>query len=140
MRFAYFGKIPRWDRGLNVTNRPYECYYCNKYFARKNKFESHIKNCSAKPGVVYNFNIQNIVSYEDNLKYVGDLPFSVYADFETSAPNCDFTYPENSIMFAVSYALVFAWHPKLNLPRQYIVRGFNHSVESLTDVSYLTEE
>ena len=140
MRFAYFGKIPRWDRDLNVTNRPYECYYCNKYFARKNKFESHIKNCSGKPGVVYNFNIQNMASYEDNLKYVGDLPFSVYADFETSASNCDFTYPENSIMFAVSYALVFAWHPKLNLPRQYVVRGCNHSVEMLTDVSYLTEE
>ena len=71
---------------------------------------------------------------------MGDLPFAVYADFETTAPNYDFTCPENNTMFAVSYALVFAWHPKLNLPRQCVVRGFNHSVEDLTDVGYLTEE
>ena len=140
MRFAYVGKIANWRGDTNVTNRPYECYYCQKYFARKKTFDSHVKNCSGKPGIVYNFNIQNIVTYEDNLKYVGDLPFSIYADFETSAPNCDFTCPENSTMFAVSYALVFTWHPKLNLPRQCVVRGFNHTVESLTDLSYLTEE
>ena len=140
IRFAYFGKIPQWGRDSNVTNRPYESYYCQKYFARKKTFDSHVKNCSGKPGIVYNFNIQNIVTYEDNLKYVGDLPFSIYADFETSAPNCYFICPENSTMFAVSYALVFAWHPKLNLPRQCVVRGFNHTIQSLADVSYLTEE
>ena len=68
------------------------------------------------------------------------MPFAVYADFETSAPNCDFTCPENNTMFSVSYSLLFAWHPKLKLPRQVVVRGLNHSVENLTDVSYLTEE
>ena len=41
---------------------------------------------------------------------------------------------------AVSYALVFPWHPKLNLPRQCVVRGLNHTVEDLMDVSYLTDE
>ena len=88
-----------------------------------------IKNCSGKPGIVYNFSIQNIVSFEDNLKYIGDVPLAVYADFETTAPNTDFTSPENNTMFAVSYTLVFAWHPKLNLPRQCVVRGFNHSLD-----------
>ena len=68
------------------------------------------------------------------------MPFAVYADFETSAPNCDFTCPENNTMFSVSYSLLFAWHPKLKLPRQVVVRGLNHSVENLADVSYLTEE
>ena len=43
-------------------------------------------------------------------------------------------------MFAVSYTLVFAWHPKLKLDRQMIVRGYNHSFEELADVSYLTTE
>ena len=140
IRFAYVGKIPQWDRGRNCTNSPYECYYCQKFFARKKTFDSHIKNSSGKPGVVYNFNVQNIVTFKDNLKYMDDLSFSVYADFETTAPNCDFTCPENNTMFAVSYPLVFAWHPKLNLPRQCVVRAFNHSVEDLTDAGYLTEE
>ena len=43
-------------------------------------------------------------------------------------------------MFSVSYSIVIAWHPKLNLPRQFVVRGFNHTLEELTDVSYLTSE
>ena len=80
------------------------------------------------------------MTYEDNLKYIGDVPFSVCADFETTAPNSDFTSSENNTMFAVSYALVFAWHPKLNLPRQCVFRGFNHSIEQLADMSYLTAE
>ena len=134
----YVGRIPQ--NGKQVQNRPFECYYCQKFFARKAVFDRHIKNCSGKPGVVYNFNIQNIVTFEENIKYQGDLPFAIYADFETTAPNCDFTSPENSTMSAVSYAIVIAWHPKLNLQRQFVVRGFNHTLEKLTDVSYLTEE
>ena len=138
IRYAYVGRIPQ--NGKQVQNRPFECYYCQKFFARKAVFDRHIKNCSGKPGVVYNFNIQNIVTFEENIKYQGDLPFAIYADFETTAPNCDFTSPENSTMSAVSYAIVIAWHPKLNLQRQFVVRGFNHTLEELTDVSYLTEE
>ena len=138
IRFGYMGRIPKGD--TIFANRPYQCYYCSTFFERKSPFERHIKNCSGKPGIVYNFNIQNIVSFEDNLKYIGDIPFSVYADFETTAPNSDFSCPENSPMFPVSYALVFAWHPKLNLPRQFVVRGFNHSLDQLADMSYLTQE
>ena len=43
-------------------------------------------------------------------------------------------------MFAVSYSLIFAWHPELCLPRQMVVRGYNHSLEQLSDMSYLTSE
>ena len=98
------------------------------------------KCCSGKPGIVYNFNIQNIVTFEENLKYMGDLPFSAYADFETTAPAADCLFPENNKMFAVSYSIVFAWHPKLNLQRQCVVRGFNHSIDQLADISHLTDE
>ena len=89
---------------------------------------------------IYNFDIQNIVTFEDNIKYQGDVPFAIYADFETTTPNCDFTSPENDTIFSVSYAIVIAWHPKLNLPRQFVVRGYNQSLEELTDVTYLTDE
>ena len=99
-----------------------------------------IKTCSGKPGVVYSFEIQNIVTFEDNIKYQGDVPFPLYADFEITAPTSDYLCPENDIMFSVSYSIVIAWHPKLNLPRQFVARGFNHSLDELTDVSYLTCE
>ena len=138
IRFAYFGKIPKDDK--IITNRPYECYYCQKFFAVKRTFDRHIKFCSGKPGIVYNFDIQNIVTFEGNIKYQGDVPFAIYADFETTTPNCDFVSPENESMFSISYAIVIAWHPKLNLPRQFVVRGYNHSLEELTDVTYLTDE
>ena len=68
------------------------------------------------------------------------MPFCVYADFETTAPTGEYLNPENNSMFAVSYALVFAWHPKLNISRQMVVRGYNHSLEELPNVNYLTEE
>ena len=106
-------------------------------------FDKHIKICGGKPGVVYDFNLQNLVTFEDNKKYIkykGDIPLCVYADFETTAPTDDCLNPENKTMFAVSYALVFALHPKLNLERQVVVRGYNHSVSELGDMSYLTTE
>ena len=43
-------------------------------------------------------------------------------------------------MYGVSNCLVFAWHTKLNLKRQIVIQGFNHSLYDLADVSYLTSE
>ena len=74
------------------------------------------------------------------MKYKGDLPHCVYADFETTAPTDDYQSPENRSMYAVSYCLVFAWQPKLNLKRQIVIRGFNHSLSDLADASYLLSE
>ena len=74
------------------------------------------------------------------MKYRGDVPFSVYADFKTTAPTDDYQNPEKRSMYAVSYCLVFAWHPKLGLKRQIAVRGLNHSLDELADISYLTSE
>ena len=36
--------------------------------------------------------------------------------------------------------MIFAWHPKLCLPRQMVVRGFNHTLDELSNMSYLTSE
>ena len=119
---------------------PYECYYCSNFFAWKRDFERHIKVCTSKPGVIYDFNIQNVGTFEDNLKYKEGIPLCVYADFETTAPTDDCLDPENRFMFAVSYALVFAWHPKLCLERQIVVRGFNKLMSELGNMSYLTNE
>ena len=113
------------SQGLHTANTLYECYYCNDFFLIKS-----YKNMRKK----------NRCSFEDNLKYKGDIPFCVYADFETIAPISDYLNPENTAMFAVSYSLIFAWHPELCLPRQMVVRGYNHLLEQLSDMSYLTTE
>ena len=36
------------------------------------------------PGVIYNFENQSLVTFEDNLKFMGDLPSPAYFDFETT--------------------------------------------------------
>ena len=111
---------------LRTANTLYECFYCNEFWVVKSKYEKHVRVCGRKRGVVYDFDLKNIVTFEDNFKYMGNVPFSVYADFETTAPTDDYLSPENKQMFTVSYSLIFAWHPKLALPRQTVVRGYNH--------------
>ena len=71
----------------STARKVQQCHYCNHFFAHNpQKFEMHLKQCSGKPGVVYNFTNQSLVSCEDNFKGKGDLPFCVYFDFETTAP------------------------------------------------------
>ena len=123
-----------------TANTFYECFYCNEFWVVKSRYEKHLRVCGKKPGVVYDFDFKNIVTFEDNFKCMGDLPFSVYADFETTAPTDDYLSPENKQIFAVSYSLIFAWHPKLALPRQTVVRGYNHSLDELSHMTYLTSK
>ena len=139
LRYAYRATYQKVQKEC-IGNTLYECYYCNDFCVIKGKYEKHLKVCGKKPGVVYDFTLKNIVTFEENLKYYGDLPFSVYADFETTAPTQDHLTPENKEMFAVSYSLIFAWQPKLNLPRQTVVRGYNHTLDELSNLEYLTAE
>ena len=73
----------------------YQYYFCSNYYGRKDTFDRHIENCTGKPGYVYNFNIQNILTFEENLKFKRDIPLTVYIDFETTAPTDDCLDPES---------------------------------------------
>ena len=53
-----------------------------------------MQNCSGRPGVIYNFNNQNLVSYQDNFHAKGDVPFVIYFDFETFAATDNCLDPE----------------------------------------------
>ena len=113
IRIAYRGTHNK-DEGVEHV-MPYECYYCSNFYAWKRDFENHIKVCASKPGVVYDFNLQNVVTFEDDIKYKGDIPLCVFAGFETTAPTDDCLNPENKSMY-------------------------NHSLSELGDMSYLTAE
>ena len=45
-------------------------------------------------GVAYIFNNKNLVTFEDNFKSKGNLPFALYFDFETTAPTHNYFDPE----------------------------------------------
>ena len=118
----------------------FRCHFCTKFFCRRERFEKHLECCNGKPGFVYNFDTQNVLTFEDNLKLKHDIPITAYIDFETTAPTDKMLDPESCKMNAVSYVIIFAFHPKLELKRIIIERSFGHSIGKLTTIDYLTNE
>ena len=118
----------------------YQCYYRGKFFARLDKQKRHMEHCSGVLGIVYNFNNQNLVTFEDNLGYKGNLPVVAYTDFETTAPTDSCFDPEQKKMFVVSYVIILAFHPKIKMGRVIIQRSFGHSLQQLTTTDYLTND
>ena len=92
------------------------------------------------PGIIYKFENQNIANFEVNLKKMGDITFTMYFDFETSTGTTSQNYLEDVEMDQIFYSLIFAFHLKLQLDGKVIIRSFNHSLEKVNDVSYLTDE
>ena len=118
----------------------FQCYYCSKFYTRKGKLDVHMKNCTGKPGFIYNFQTRNLLTFEENLKFKRDVPLTAYIDFETTATTDDCLDPESNKMNVVSYVIILAFHPKLNVPRIIIERSFGHSLQKLSQIDYLTFE
>ena len=56
-----------------------------KYFAKNvEAMKKYLSICAAKEDIKYFFDNGQMLDYQDNFKYQGDLPFSVYFDFETT--------------------------------------------------------
>ena len=64
----------------------------------------------------------------------------MYFDFETTAPTHNIFDPEQKKMFVVSYGLIIAFHPDLNLKNIIIQRSFAHFLEELTTINYLSDD
>ena len=88
-------------------------------------------------GYVYNFNTQ---TFDENLKYREHIPLVAYIDFESTAPTDECLDPENRKMLAVSYVIIFAFHPDVDIDCVIIESSFSHSREKLTSLNYLTRE
>ena len=128
------GQRIKWSTSL-------QCYLCSNYYALQDKFDRHAENCTGCPSYVYNFNTQSLSTFEENLKYEGNIPLVAYIDFKTTAPTDQQRLdPKNRKMFAVSYVIIFAFHPDLQIDCIIIEHSFGHSLERLADLSYLTYE
>ena len=135
---ASYNETTTWK---NLTHTcAFQCYFCSKFWTRKSKLERHMKNCTGKPGFIYNFRTRNLLTFEENLQFKRDVPLTAYIDFETTAPTDDYLDPECNKMNVVSYFIILAFHPNLNLPRIIIERSFGHSLERLSQIDYLTSE
>ena len=75
-----------------------------------------------------------MVSFEDNYRYLGDLPFVVYFDFETIAKSDLF---QGKKMYVLSYYIIIAFHLKLDIERIVIYCSFQQNGDQYFDVSNL---
>ena len=135
---AVYNETTKWDK--LTSSCAFQCYFCGKFWTRQTKLATHMKNCLGKPGFVYNFQTRNLLTFEENIKFKRDVPLTTYIDFETTAPTDCCLDPESNKMNVVSYVIILAFHPKLQLPRIIIERSFGHSLEKLCQIDYLTSE
>ena len=97
--------------------------------------DRHVENCTGCPGYVYNFNTKNLLMFEDNLKYKDNILLVAYINLETTAPtDQQWLDPENIKMFAVSYVIIFAFHPDLHIDCITTGCSFGHSLKRLADL------
>ena len=94
--------------------------------------KKHFFFCSGKAGFTFSFNNGKTIDYQDQYKNLGDVPFGIYYDFETTAGSIVFF---DAKIFVVSYCMVAAFHPDLDLPRICIFRSYDQTHEQLTSLS-----
>ena len=111
------------------------CFACSKFLIEKPHLEKHLEVCGSIPGKVYQFENLNILTFEDNVTFMGELPFAIYFDVETTSGKKVYEFDDIAEMYTVSYAFLVVFHPKLNLDRICVVRSFNHTLEMLNDVT-----
>lgn len=114
--------------------------YRSHYFVRKDKYDRHIQNCTGIPGILYNIDTQNLIAFENNLKYKGDLTFVAYYDFETTDPTDLYLDPKNVEMYDTSYVNIFDFHLDLQLDKIIIKRSFAHDLSKLANLGYLNRD
>ena len=96
--------------------------------------------CGHFPEIVYRFENQNIRAFFDNMKFMGDLPFSIYFDLETTTGKKVYNFDEDATKYPGSYAFVVVFNPSLNIEKIFVVRSFNYTFEQLNDASCLKDK
>ena len=43
----------------------WQYYFCWNYYCRKDKYDCHVENCTVRPGYVYHFNTQSLLTFEE---------------------------------------------------------------------------
>ena len=68
---------------------------------------------------------------------MGDLPFTVYFDFETTTGDSILHDPK---IFVISYCQIYAFHPDLKLDKIVIFRSFQQNTEEIYSLNHFSQE
>ena len=81
-----------------------QCPFYENLFAKSTEaMKKHTKFCGEKEGITYTFDNGDIISVQDNFKYMGDVPFTFYFDFETTTGNAVFLTQKCILHLIVRY-------------------------------------
>lgn len=75
---SYIGEMRKRKESIgNPTIK--QCHYCENYFAKDgDNMKNYIQVCAAKEGITYCFKNGEIISFQHNFRYLGEVPFTVY--------------------------------------------------------------
>ena len=133
---GYYTSYDKMRKRKNVTNhtRARQCHYCNNFFIKSaEKMQKHLSCCVGKAGFTFSFDNGKIIDYQGHYKNLGDLPFAVYYDFETTTGSIVFL---DARMYVVSYCMIVAFHPELKIPRLVIFRSYDQSPNALISLTH----
>ena len=57
------------------------------------------------------------------MKFMGDLPFSIYLAFEATPGKKIYNFDKDSSLYFVSYSFVVGVHPKLGIEKIFVVQS-----------------
>ena len=113
-----------------------QCPYCQNFFVKtEQRMEKHMKCCAGQASYSLVFD-QSVVNYQDNFNKIGDVPFSIYYDFETTTGSAIYT---DAKMYVVSYCMIVAFHAKLKMPPLVIYRASDQNLTELCYLHYLNQ-
>lgn len=118
----------------------YQCHGCSNLFAAKKKYENHLKVCTKIPSVIYKFKNQNLVTFEDHFKDLGDLPLVVYFDFEATTGSGLGNYLNDEKIYPISYCIFSLFIQKLDIKRTVVFTSFQQTLELLNNIRYLNHD
>ena len=123
---AYKSYLGRFDKGKECIF--FFFFYCENLFAKNDEaIKKSLEICAAREGITFSFDNGQIITFQDNFKYLGDVPFTVYFDFETTTGDSAFFKPK---MFVVSYCQIYSFHPSLKLEKiVFFFKVFNRQLK-----------
>ena len=111
---SYTGRIKNGKEQI-LHSAVKQCHYCQIFFKNNDEnMKKHMSVSAGKEGITCVFDNGQIVNFQDNFKFLGNVPFTVYFDFETTTSNFAFSYPK---MYVISYCQIYSFHPSLNLDK-----------------------
>ena len=113
-----------------------QCPYCENFFRKSGeKMAAHVKCCAGQASYLLIFD-QSVINYQENINKIGDLPFSIYYDFETTTGSAIY---HDAKMFVVSYCMIVAFHAELKMSRLIIYHAYDQSLVEIRSLAYLDQ-